>query len=142
MKGIFTHLFTPKMAIVTGVLGTTFLSFLFNVTPAPVRWIGVPPDVRPLLLKLDLSATLSLGFFPIILTIFVMAFVDTVGTLIGLSARAGLLDEKGTCPISRNRCSRTPWPPRWRPFLGRRPREPSSKRRPGGMTAGIISYPL
>jgi len=85
-------------AIVTGVLGTTFLSFLFNVTPAPVRWIGFPPDVRPLLLKLDLSAILRPGFFPIILTIFVMAFVDTVGTLIGLSARAGLLDEKGNLP--------------------------------------------
>jgi AGZA family xanthine/uracil permease-like MFS transporter len=85
-------------AIVTGVLCTTFLSFLFNVTPAPVRWIGFPPDVRPLLLKLDLSATLSPSFFPIILTIFVMAFVDTVGTLIGLSARAGLLDEKGNLP--------------------------------------------
>jgi len=85
-------------AIVTGVLGTTFLSFLFNVTPAPVRWIDFPPDVRPLLLKLDLSATLSPSFFPIILTIFVMAFVDTVGTLIGLSARAGLLDEKGNLP--------------------------------------------
>ena len=27
-----------------------------------------------------------------------MAFVDTVGTLIGLSARAGLLDEKGNLP--------------------------------------------
>ena len=85
-------------AIVTGVLGTTFLSFLFNVTPAPVRWIGFPPDVHPVLLKLDLSATLNPSFFPIILTIFVMAFVDTVGTLIGLSARAGLLDEKGNLP--------------------------------------------
>ena len=85
-------------AIVTGVLGTTFLSFLFNVTPAPVRWIGFPPDVHPVLLKLDLSATLNPSFFPIILTIFIMAFVDTVGTLIGLSARAGLLDEKGNLP--------------------------------------------
>ena len=85
-------------AIVTGVLGTTFLSILFNVTPAPVRWIGFPPDVHPVLLKLDLSATLNPSFFPIILTIFIMAFVDTVGTLIGLSARAGLLDEKGNLP--------------------------------------------
>jgi AGZA family xanthine/uracil permease-like MFS transporter len=85
-------------AIVAGVLGTTMLSFLFNVTPAPVRWIDLPPDVRPLLLQLDLSAALSPGFFPIILTIFVMAFVDTVGTLIGLSARAGLLDEEGNLP--------------------------------------------
>ena len=85
-------------AIVTGVLGTTFLSFLLDVTPAPVRWAGFPPDPSPLLLKLDLPAALNPSFFPIILTIFVMAFVDTVGTLIGLSVRAGLLDEKGNLP--------------------------------------------
>ncbi|MGZ8450339.1 MAG: NCS2 family permease, partial [Candidatus Deferrimicrobiaceae bacterium] len=85
-------------AIVTGVLGTTFLSFLLDVTPAPVQWAGFPPDPRPLFLKLDLPAALSPSFFPIILTIFVMAFVDTVGTLIGLSVRAGLLDEKGNLP--------------------------------------------
>jgi AGZA family xanthine/uracil permease-like MFS transporter len=34
----------------------------------------------------------------VVLIIFVMAFVDTVGTLVGLSARAGLLDEKGNLP--------------------------------------------
>ncbi len=32
------------------------------------------------------------------LTIFIMAFVDTMGTLLGVSARAGLLDEKGNLP--------------------------------------------
>src|SRR3970282_4640 len=35
---------------------------------------------------------------PIVLIIFVMAFVDTVGTLIGLSARGGFLDGKGNLP--------------------------------------------
>ena len=33
-----------------------------------------------------------------VLTIFVMAFVDTMATLIGVSARAGLLDEEGNLP--------------------------------------------
>jgi AGZA family xanthine/uracil permease-like MFS transporter len=35
---------------------------------------------------------------PIVLVCFVMAFVDRIGTLIGLSARAGLLDGKGNLP--------------------------------------------
>ena len=38
------------------------------------------------------------GFFPVVLTIFVMAFVDTMGTLIGVSGRAGFLDEQGNLP--------------------------------------------
>jgi len=60
--------------------------------------MGLPPDPSPILFKLDLRGALSVSFFPVVLTVFVMAFVDTVGTLIGLSARAGLLDEKGNLP--------------------------------------------
>lgn len=85
-------------AIVIGVLATTFLSFSLGVTAPPSPWISMPPDPRPILLKLDIPGALNVSFLPVVLTIFVMAFVDTVGTLIGLSARAGLLDEKGNLP--------------------------------------------
>lgn len=85
-------------AIIIGVLATTFLSFAFQVTPAPDQWLSLPPDPTPILLELDIRGALTIGFLPVILTIFVMAFVDTVGTLIGLSARAGLLDENGNLP--------------------------------------------
>ncbi len=85
-------------AIVIGVLVTTFLSFAFRVTPTPAQWLSLPPDPTPILLKLDIRGALTIGFLPVILTIFVMAFVDTVGTLIGLSARAGLLDADGNLP--------------------------------------------
>jgi len=85
-------------AILLGILATTLLSFLAGVSPAPPRWVSLPPDPRPILLKLDLTGALSVRFFPVVLIVFVMAFVDTVGTLIGLSARADLLDEKGNLP--------------------------------------------
>lgn len=52
----------------------------------------------PTLLKLDIPGALNWGFFAVILTVFVMDFVDTMGTLIGVSYRAGLLDEKGNLP--------------------------------------------
>ncbi len=85
-------------AIIIGVLATTFLSFLLGVTAPPSQWISAPPDPRPILFKLDIPGALHASFLPVILTIFVMAFVDTVGTLIGLSVRAGLLDERGNLP--------------------------------------------
>jgi AGZA family xanthine/uracil permease-like MFS transporter len=85
-------------AILIGILATTLLSFLAGVSPAPPRWVSLPPDPRPILLKLDLAGALSIRFFPVVLIVFVMAFVDTVGTLIGLSVRADLLDEKGNLP--------------------------------------------
>jgi len=86
-------------AIIIGVLATTFISFILGTSQAPERWVSLPPSLEPILLKLDIPGALTIEFLPVILTIFVMAFVDTVGTLIGLSARAGLLDEKGNLPL-------------------------------------------
>jgi adenine/guanine/hypoxanthine permease len=85
-------------AILTGILATAVLSFLARVSPAPTAWISSPPSLRPVFLQLDLHSLLSWGFFPVVLTILVMAFVDTMGTLIGVSARAGFLDENGNLP--------------------------------------------
>ncbi|MDD3293387.1 MAG: NCS2 family permease [Geobacteraceae bacterium] len=85
-------------AIIIGILATTLLSFLFGVTPLPSTIVSLPPSPAPIFLKLDLSGALTPKFLPVALTIFVMAFVDTIGTLIGLSARAELLDEKGNLP--------------------------------------------
>ena len=49
-------------------------------------------------MQFDLHSLLSWGFFPVVLTILIMAFVDTMGTLIGVSARAGFLDKDGNLP--------------------------------------------
>ena len=85
-------------AILAGVLATACLSFAVGVAPAPKALVSLPPSLSPILFKLDFHGALSWGFFPVVLTIFIMAFVDTMGTLIGVSARAGLLDESGDLP--------------------------------------------
>jgi len=85
-------------AIIIGVLAVTVLSFLGSVTPVPSAWMSMPPSIAPIALQLNIADALSIRNLPIALIIFVMAFVDTVGTLLGLSARGGLLDEKGNLP--------------------------------------------
>ena len=85
-------------AILVGILVTALLAFVFGVAPAPQHWVSLPPSLAPTLLQLDFKDAFTWGFFPVVLTIFVMAFVDTMGTLIGVSARAGLLDERGNLP--------------------------------------------
>ncbi len=85
-------------AIIIGVLATTFLSCLAGVTPMPREIVSLPPSLAPILGQVDIAGALSPKAFPVVLIIFVMAFVDTVGTLIGLSARAGLLDSDGNLP--------------------------------------------
>jgi AGZA family xanthine/uracil permease-like MFS transporter len=85
-------------AILLGILITAAVAFLAGTEHAPRNVVGLPPSLMPILWQLDLRGALTWRAFPIVLTIFIMAFVDTMGTLIGLSARAGFLDDKGNLP--------------------------------------------
>jgi adenine/guanine/hypoxanthine permease len=85
-------------ALIIGILVTTVLSILAGITPLPKSAVSLPPSPVPILGQLDIAAALSPRALPVVLIVFVMAFVDTIGTLIGLSARAGLLDEQGNLP--------------------------------------------
>ena len=87
-----------KGAILIGILATTFLSFIFHIAPMPTKWISMPPSLTPIFFKIDIAGALTWGFFAVILTVFIMDFVDTIGTLIGVSARAGFLDKNGNLP--------------------------------------------
>jgi len=105
LLAIFGLLFTVVLmsrkvlgSIMIGIVVTTILSVVFKVTPLPGGYVSMPPDLAPILFKLDFHGALQPAFFPIILTIFIMAFLDTVGTLIGLSMRADLLDKNGNLP--------------------------------------------
>lgn len=85
-------------AILLGIIAVTFVGFLLGITPLPERWLSLPPDLGPIFLKLDIAGALSWGLFSVILTIFVMAFLDTLGTLIALALKADLLDKNGNLP--------------------------------------------
>ncbi|HQJ74892.1 MAG TPA: NCS2 family permease [Bacteroidota bacterium] len=85
-------------AILIGILIITIISFLFNLSPLPTKFVDSPPDISPIFFKLDIFGALNIGFFAVILTVFVMDFVDTLGTLLGLSLKAGFLDENGNLP--------------------------------------------
>lgn len=82
-------------AMIIGILTVTFISILSGSSSPPEAIVSLPPDISPIFLELDIVGAISWGFFAVILTIFVLAFVDTIGTLLGLSYRANLLNEKG-----------------------------------------------
>jgi AGZA family xanthine/uracil permease-like MFS transporter len=85
-------------AILLGIVTTAVISFLTRTAPPPAHFLSLPPSLAPITMKMDIRAALSWGAFPVVLTVFIMAFVDTMGTLIGLSARAGFLDKEGKLP--------------------------------------------
>jgi adenine/guanine/hypoxanthine permease len=81
--------------ILLGILITAVVAFVAGVAQPPSHVVSRPPSIAPILWQMDFRGALTWHAFPIVLTIFIMAFVDTMWTLIGLSARAGFLDEKG-----------------------------------------------
>ncbi len=85
-------------AILLGIVITTLIAFVAKTATPPPRVVSLPPSLAPILWKLDFHGVFTWRAFPVVLTLFVMAFVDTMGTLIGLSARAGFLDKNGQLP--------------------------------------------
>lgn len=62
--------------------------------------VGWPPSVAPTFLQLDLAGALRPGMIEVVFIFFFLALFDTVGTLIGVASRAGLL-RNGTLPRAR-----------------------------------------
>ncbi len=85
-------------AILVGILATAAVAFLSGMARPPEAYVSLPPSLAPILWQLDFSAVWSVGFLAVVLTVFVMAFDDTMGTLIGVAARAGFLDSEGNLP--------------------------------------------
>ena len=85
-------------AILLGIVVTALVAFLARTAVPPHSIVSMPPSIAPIVWQLDFRGALTWRAFPVVLTMFIMAFVDTMGTLIGVSARAGFLDENGQLP--------------------------------------------
>ncbi len=85
-------------AILLGILATAGIAFVAGIAPAPAGIVSLPPSLAPTYLQLDIAGVFTVGMFSVVLTLFTMAFLDTMGTLIGLSARAEFLDNEGNLP--------------------------------------------
>jgi len=85
-------------AILLGIIITSIIAFATGVAKMPDRVVSMPPSIQPTLFKFDFSQVLTAGFLPVLLTLFLMDFLDMMGSLIGCSSLAGFLDEKGNLP--------------------------------------------
>ncbi len=88
--------------ILLGIAATAVLGFLAGVGEAPRAVLALPFvgefSLGAIALKLDILGMLKLSVLPILLTLFLMGFLDTLGTLVGVGAAGNMLDEKGNFP--------------------------------------------
>lgn len=88
--------------ILIGMVLTALAGSFWGLGHAPRHLFALPftgdYSLAPIALKLDIAGVLRLSFLPILLTLFLMSFLDTLGTLVGVGAAGGMLDEKGNFP--------------------------------------------
>ncbi len=68
-----------------------------SLLPDFSRGLAVP-SLAPTFMKMDFSQIANLGFLVVTFAFLLTSLFDTVGSLIGLGAKAGLLDEEGNMP--------------------------------------------
>jgi AGZA family xanthine/uracil permease-like MFS transporter len=73
-------------AILIGIAVTATAGAIFGVGKAPKAIAALPYDLSPIALKLDVVSILRLSFLPILLTLFLMSLLDTLGTLVALDS--------------------------------------------------------
>jgi len=62
--------------------------------------VALPPSLAPTFLKLDILGALSPGLIDVVFVFFLLALFDSIGTLIGLASRIGLV-QNGMLPRAR-----------------------------------------
>jgi AGZA family xanthine/uracil permease-like MFS transporter len=89
-------------AILIGIAATALAGSTLGLGEAPTSIAALPfvgaYSLAPIAGKLDVVGVFRIGMLPFLLTLFLMALLDTLGSLVGLGAAAGLLDEKGDLP--------------------------------------------
>jgi AGZA family xanthine/uracil permease-like MFS transporter len=92
-------------AILIGMIATAAAGVLLGVAKAPRGLFAMPfrgeYSLAPIALQLDIAGVLRLSFVPILLTLVLMSFLDTLGTLVGVGAAGGMLDRDGNFPDIR-----------------------------------------
>jgi AGZA family xanthine/uracil permease-like MFS transporter len=85
-------------AILIGILAATFIGIPLGVTTVPAGWSPIGRPEAPLLFRFDFSTVLSFEFFTVFFTFLFVDIFDTVGTLVGVTTQAGLIDKNGNIP--------------------------------------------
>ena len=85
-------------SILIGILVTTLIGIPFGVTSVPANWTPVSMPAAPLLFQFDFSRIFTLDFFAVFFTFLFVDIFDTVGTLVGVSSEAHIMDANGNVP--------------------------------------------
>jgi AGZA family xanthine/uracil permease-like MFS transporter len=87
-----------KGALLIGILAGTVIGLAFGVTQLPTSFDLTPPSLSPIFMKFEWAQILTFDMLIVVFTFLFVDMFDTVGTLIGVSSKANMLDKEGRVP--------------------------------------------
>ncbi|MDO4787105.1 MAG: NCS2 family permease [Fretibacterium sp.] len=91
-------IFRVRGALLWGIVLTSIIGIPMGITKVPSTLLSTPASIEPIFLKLDILGALKWTYIPFMFTFFVGDFFSTLGTVLGVGGKAGLLDENGDMP--------------------------------------------
>ena len=86
-----------KGALLFGILGTTLIGIPMGVTNFDGVF-SIPPSIEPIFLKFEWNQILSKDMVIIVFTLLFVDLFDCIGTVIGVTSRAGMIKADGKIP--------------------------------------------
>lgn len=86
-----------KGALLIGIIVTTVIGIPMGVTKFD-GIISMPPSVEPIFWKFDWSNIFNKELIVVVFTLLFVDLFDTIGTLVGVTTRAGMIDKDGKIP--------------------------------------------
>jgi AGZA family xanthine/uracil permease-like MFS transporter len=91
-----------RSAIILCIALAAVVGFALGLAEPPKEVFSVPVgpeyDLRSIALQLDIRSVLQISFLPILITLVLMSFLDTLGTLVAVGSAGNLLDKEGNFP--------------------------------------------
>lgn len=94
--------FKVRGALLIGILATTVVGIPAGITNVPeTNLVSTPPSLEPIFFKFDFSQIFTFDMLIVLFTFLFADMFNTVGTLIGVSGKAGMLDKQGKLPRAK-----------------------------------------
>jgi AGZA family xanthine/uracil permease-like MFS transporter len=87
-----------KGALLYGILIGAVIGLPLGVTTLPSNFDFTPPSISPIFMKFEWGQIFTLDMLIVVFTFLFVDMFDTVGTLIGVSSKANMLDKEGRVP--------------------------------------------
>lgn len=95
--------FRIKGALLLGIVITALIGIPFDVTPIPqnLAFWSLPPSVEPVFWKFQWQNVFTLDMLIVLFTFLFVDLFDTIGTLVGVATKAGMIRRDGSLPRAK-----------------------------------------